>query len=147
MLHIRGSHPQCAHTSWSQACLSSSLGINKDFLPTSGYSLPPLLLAPAWAAMRHRLGPGDLCRNSSINAQTMAQEAPAFNAPRGCNHVHTDCLSCLWLQGPLLHYPMWVSPRFCVCTEPAPLAPGCGTSVPSIGAKQLLYLKGPWFVC
>lgn len=67
----------------SQACLSSSLGTNKDFLPTPGHSLPPLVLTPPWEAMRQWLGPGDLCRNSSINAQTMAQEAPVFNVPEG----------------------------------------------------------------
>jgi hypothetical protein len=31
--------------------------------------------------MRQRLGPDDLCRNSSIKARTMAQEALAFNVP------------------------------------------------------------------
>lgn len=88
----------------SQTCLSNSLGTNRDFFffPTPGHSLPPLVLAPPWEALRHWLGPGDLCRNSSIKAQTMAQEAPAFNVPEGLHSCSKSLSPRLWLQSPLL---------------------------------------------
>lgn len=85
--------------------LSIKLSGNKQgfFFPTPGHSLPPLVLAPPWEALRHCLGPGDLCRNSSIKAQTMAQEAPAFNAPEGLHSCSKSLPPCLRLQSPLLY--------------------------------------------
>lgn len=102
--------PKCTYI-LSQTCLSNSLRTNKVFFfPTPGHSLPPLVLAPPWEALRHWLGPGDLCRNSSINAQTMAQEAPAFNVPEGLHSCSKSLSPRLWLQSPLLHHLTVVAP-------------------------------------